>query len=55
MIGTATSAITVAGSSPAGGQHIQFRVGRTGSDTYTGDVVVLEWVITYTTNNYTDS
>jgi hypothetical protein len=54
VFGAATSAITVA-NTPAGNKHVQWRVGRTGDDTYTGDIVILEWVITYTTNNYSDA
>jgi len=53
VAGPATSAITIAGT-PAGNNWTQFRVGRTGSDTYTGDITVLGWLISYTTNNFSD-
>jgi hypothetical protein len=43
----ATSAITI-GNTPAAGDWVQWRMRREGDDTYTGDIVVLGWMITYT-------
>jgi hypothetical protein len=54
IIGTETSAITIAGS-PAGGQWVQFRSYREGDDTHTGDIILLGWLVNYTTNDYSDA
>lgn len=54
IIGDATAAITIA-NTPAGGKWVQFRTTRVGSDTHTGDIVLLGWLVTYTTNAYTDA
>jgi hypothetical protein len=53
MIGAATAAITIA-RAPDGGQWCQFRCYRKGDDTMTGDVTLLGWLISYTTNNFSD-
>jgi hypothetical protein len=53
IIGGETSAITIAGT-PAGGQWVQFRSYREGDDTHTGDIILLGWLVTYTTDNYSD-
>lgn len=52
--GSETSAITI-NNSPQGGSLVQFRVGRNGDDTFTGDVILLGIRITYTTNSYADA
>jgi len=49
----AIAAMTIAGS-PAGGNWHQFRTYRKGSDTYTGDLILLGWILNYTTDNYSD-
>lgn len=54
-MGAATSAITIGGTTPSGGDYIVWRVGRTGDDTFTGDITLLGWMITYTTNAYSDA
>ena len=43
----ATSAITI-GNTPSAGDWVQLRMRREGDDTYTGDITVLGWMITYT-------
>ena len=53
VVGAATSAITIAGT-PIGADWIQWRVGRTGDDTYTGDITLLGWLISYSTDAYSD-
>jgi hypothetical protein len=53
VIGAATSAITIAGT-PAGNKWVQWRVGRTGDDTYVGDITLLGWLISYSTDTYSD-
>ncbi len=52
-IGPVTPAITIAGT-PAGSKWIQIRTTRVGSDTHVGDIILLGWLISYTTNNYSD-
>ena len=52
-VGTATSAITI-GNTPAKSDFVQFRCYRKGDDTFAGDVILLGFYITYTTNNYSD-
>lgn len=52
-IGAATTAITIAGT-PAGEEWVQFRTYRKGGDSSTNNVILLGWLITYTTNNYSD-
>ena len=50
--GASTSAITIGGS-PAKGDWTQFRSYRGGTtDTFSGDVVVLGWHVSYTTSGY---
>jgi hypothetical protein len=53
--GGATSAITVGGASPAGGEFVQWRVGREGDDTFTGSVYLLGVKIIYQTNGTSDA
>ena len=53
IIGAATPAITIDGS-PDGGMWCQFRTYRKGDDTFSGDVTLLGWMISYNTNNYSD-
>jgi hypothetical protein len=53
IIGSATPAITPAGS-PTGGQWLQFRSYRKGSDTFSGDVYLLGWIFVYLTDNVED-
>ena len=55
IFGPETSAITIGGVSPAGGEFVQWRSGRTGSDTSTNDIILLGWKITYQTNGTSDS
>jgi hypothetical protein len=45
--------ITPAGT-PTGGYWVQWKVFRAGEDTFAGDVVLLGWLITYTTDNWQD-
>lgn len=52
-VGPSTPAITIAGT-PDGGKWIQFRTYRKGDDTHTGDIILLGWLISYTTDNYSD-
>jgi hypothetical protein len=54
QIGAETSAITIAGTSPTGGEWVQWRTTRVGSDTHTGDMILLGWLVKYTTDNYAD-
>lgn len=55
VFGPETSAITIGGVSPAGGEFVQWRIGRTGSDTSTNDIILLGWKITYQTNGTSDA
>lgn len=52
-IGAETAAITI-GNTSTGGEWVQFRTTRVGSDTFTGDVYHLGWLIKYTTDTYSD-
>lgn len=51
---TATTNPVTIGNAPAGGDWTQFRVSRSGSDTYTGDIVMLGVLISYGIDNYSD-
>jgi hypothetical protein len=53
IIGATTAAITIAGN-PAGGNWTQFRCYRKGSDTSTNDVILLGWLVNYTTDQFSD-
>jgi len=55
IFGPATSAITVGGASPAGGEFVQWRVSREGDDTCTDSVYLLGVKITYQTNGTSDA
>jgi hypothetical protein len=50
----ATPAITLGGATPAGGAWVQWKMHRSGADTYTGSATVLGWMISYTTDTYSD-
>jgi hypothetical protein len=55
IFGPETSALTIGGASPAGGEFVTFRTYRKGaSDTYTGAAILLGWKITYQTNGTSD-
>lgn len=53
IIGAATPAITIAGT-PVAGEWVQFRTYRKGTDTFSNDVILLGWMASYTTDNYSD-
>lgn len=53
IIGAESSAITIGGS-PAGGNWTQFRLTRVGSDTHTGNIILVGVLISYTTDAYSD-
>jgi hypothetical protein len=55
IFGPETSAITVGGASPAGGEFVQWRVSREGDDTCTDSVYLLGVKITYQTNGTSDA
>jgi hypothetical protein len=55
IFGPATSAITVGGASPAGGEFVQWRVSREGDDTCTDIVYLLGVKIIYQTNGTSDA
>jgi len=55
IFGPATSAITVGGASPAGGEFVQWRVQREGGDTFTATVYLLGVKIIYQTNGTSDA
>jgi len=55
IFGSATSAITVGGASPAGGEFVQWRVSREGDDTCTDTVYLLGVKIIYQTNGTSDA
>ena len=55
IFGPATSALTIGGTSPAGGEYTLWRCYRKGAtDSYTGAVILLGWKIVYTTNGTSD-
>jgi hypothetical protein len=53
-ISSESSAITIA-NSPAANKWTQFRCYRKGDDTYTGDVTLLGWIISYGITKYSDT
>jgi hypothetical protein len=55
LFGPATSAITVGGASPAGGEFVQWRVQREGGDTCTDSAYLLGVKIIYQTNGTSDA
>lgn len=55
IFGPATSAITVGGASPAGGEFVQWRVSREGDDTNTDAAYLLGVKIIYQTNGTSDA
>jgi hypothetical protein len=52
--GAPTPAITISGATPVGGSWVQWKTHRAGSDTYASGATLLGWLITYTTDNYSD-
>jgi hypothetical protein len=54
IAGPTTSALTLGGVSPAGGEFVQWRCYRDTGDTYTGVVNLLGWKIVYQTNGTSD-
>jgi hypothetical protein len=55
VFGPETSAITVGGASPAGGEYVMWRVQREGGDTCTDSAYLLGVKITYQTNGTSDA
>lgn len=53
-ISAESSGITI-GNTPAAGKWTQFRCYRKGDDTYTGDVTLLGWIITFGISKYSDA
>lgn len=52
--GLPTPEITLSGATPVGGALIQWKTHRAGSDTYASGATLLGWLISYTTDNYSD-